>query len=92
MQYINAMTTEVYNASSYEAHTKAFANSKTPAAPAPEPAADEEVTEVEYDGETYVVGDVSGNVWKVDEDTKVDVPVHDLDTIKAVSNKLKLSK
>jgi hypothetical protein len=92
MQYINAMTDAVYNASSYEAHAKAFANAKKPAAPVPEPAEDEEVTEVEYDGETYVVGDVSGKVWKVDEETKVDIPVHDLDTIKAVSNKLKLSK
>jgi hypothetical protein len=92
MQYINAMTETVYNASSYEAHTKAFANVKAPAAPVPEPAADEEVTEVEYDGETYVVGDVSGKVWKVDEETEVDIPVHDLDTIKAVTDKLKNSK
>lgn len=94
MQYINAMTDAVYNASSYEAHAKAFANSKTPAptAPVPEPAEDEEVTEVEYDGETYVVGDVSGKVWKVDEETEVDIPVHDLDTMQAVLTKLKLSQ
>jgi hypothetical protein len=94
MQYINAMTETVYNASSYEAHAKAFANVKAPAptAPVPEPAEDEEVTEIEYDGETYVVGDVSGKVWKVDEETEVDVPVHDLDTIKAVVDKLNSSK
>ena len=68
--HVNAMDVESYKAIAPVGHVRAFITSKAPAAaPAAEDNDDEDLEEIEVEGETLTIGVKSGKIYRASEDS-----------------------
>lgn len=69
-KYVNELAKDDYEAKKLEEHMRDFVDLQPAAEPVKEPeeVPDEDMTEVEFNGKTYVVGDISNRVYLADEE------------------------
>lgn len=84
-EYVNAQSDAEFKKSSFAEHAKAYINRPVPKVVQAVEDVDEDVVQVNYDGEDFTVGELTQSVYRVTE--RGDVPVEDIDLIVAVLKK-----